>query len=1701
MWPCAKLLLVALCATWVFFKCALAGFACLSNPCFFGICMDDLNSSYTCYCIDGYTGIQCQTNWDECWSSPCKNGGTCVDGVASFNCTCPEGFMGDECEENLDECSSNPCLNNATCVDDVNGYSCLCPPGYSGLHCEIDEAVCNATGEARCLHGGTCKEGPGISFNCLCLPGWSGKLCEVPVDECSSSPCQNGAVCVDRDADYACACLFGFTGRNCEVKLHQCEPSPCENDALCLVEAGTTVCYCVPDFHGNRCQFQYDECQLGPRCMNGGTCLDGVDNFTCSCPPNLTGPICECLIVGPGQFNCSYTIIEIPSTTKLPPLSVPSLPSTDVPSTSSQVPLPETTVTEFPYFYTSTQMFTGITSTLSSEVLEPREETSVFTFPDTSSILSEPVSSTSSVAGAGTTETLEETSYRTELPFSTETVSTAVTKFVVPDEQTSLFEYSSPTSSEGYETTEKQDVYSETPFSEETLGTTFSFMQTPGSSPTVFPFTFFTFFPEEITTMQTTKEVTTVYSSETETSERPTSLHTSTVVTKEETTSEPSWVITEESTSSLLPPSTTTVVPVGITTEEEIVTTPEITTLMTTEEQPDRPTIIPEETTVFEVTLPEVSSVVTSETSKEIPKATEESSEVSEVTTVSEVTVSPTVLSTVVETVSTLTTETSTSFEFTTTSEPPTPTTEIPDCSLFPCLNGGTCIYTLQGPRCLCKFHWSGPRCEEHTGINVAAFTGHSYLTHRLMNVSGAHVEVTARTLAPTGILLYAQLSSNRYMCLYLEEGLLNFQFSCGVQTMLFTEVQLRVNNGYDLTIQTTLELMPYNGSRLQCSASLRINNTLAMSGEQVVASPHVGRPTSWLHLGGVPPHLALHSDAPVMIGFTGCMHSLKIDNITRNIYADALAGDDVTECSSLACLSSPCYGSATCVEYKDHWNCLCPSGFVGVTCEQSVCENNPCQFGATCVPFPGSGFLCLCPLGKHGLFCEYDLEIGQPSFSSSVAGLSSYVAYPLPGAIHHSMELKFRFKPATMDQISLMVFVGQDGPHDSRSDHLAVSFIKGYVVLTWNLGSGPRRIFTPRPVTQRANRPHTVRLGHTGQNAWLLVDNLGNVSGKSPGRLSQLNTRSVLYLGGHESANFSILPHDLPLHSGFSGCLFDVELRAGRVSVALQRTRPVTGRGVGQCDTTECHEHTCQHGGACLHHGATFTCLCPENWFGPLCAQRYNPCDSTRHNCSSGSTCVPLPTGYECDCPLGKGGLHCDKDESLSDIRFSGQRSFLMLPSIDLHYHQTCIDLEVRPLSDRGLLLYAGQRDGRSFFSLSLQGGVLELRVATGQPRRNGEAVVVRSGRMLAIGEWHRVLAGRYGRRLFLRVDGTVNTGVMMPGEELPPSGLLLYLGGIPDLSELPSASVSGLPVSFSGCVRRLSVNWERVSLDKDSILAARNIADCDGTPCGGDVCDNAGTCWLDKAHQPHCTCTKQYTGARCQIQQSCLDIGCHNHGRCVKESGVASRCHCPLGWGGAFCEEAIILGSPRFGGDGYLLVKKPPRVVRQHELSMRSKVDINFLYLNFSTAEPDGMILWSGLEDEFVGVGVENGLLKLVWAWHGSGSNVALVSAGSVTDGAWHDVVLSLNPFNVTLWLDGKLAHAQTETEDISGQPLITDGLFYLGGFPEQYNVSKETRGMFFTTFSGCVGELAWSEDTVITDFSHFQGENIGSCDLFQP
>ncbi|XP_066907901.1 protein eyes shut isoform X2 [Halyomorpha halys] len=1423
--------------------------SCITNPCIYGICVESHNGSYTCYCIDGFTGVNCQTNWDECWSSPCLNGGTCIDGIAQFDCSCPEGFIGETCEENIDECISNPCLNNGTCIDIANGYTCQCQPGYTGLNCETDMAVCNSTDDAHCSNGGTCIEGPGISFTCRCLPGWTGRQCEKSTDECESSPCENGGVCIDMHATYVCACPYGYTGKNCETRVQLCGSNICENDALCVIENKDSVCYCVPDYHGERCQYKYDECQKGPGCLNGGTCIDGVDSYTCSCPLGLLGRFCECIATESGDLNCNYIRFPLPNTSlpTIPVYTMSSPAKTDAFSSDYSLETKETTsyvpinisITEITMF-SPTEMTNKISDYYSeyttTELIDTTKEEIYTTEKDTEKTAAES-SVTQEITIPMTSETTEGTTEGTSI----------ITSIVT--------EASSP-----FITTET----SESEFTSETF--------------------------HNLTTFETIGSTTPI-----EISEKTTSLE----ITDGSTLSEMNETTTVETTSTI---------------------------------KTNRPT--------SEISFPTQPTTSSSEHFNFT-----ESTDISSTTEYIEI-----------STVETLSTET----DLATTESFPEET-----CSPFICGNGGTCYEDKRGIQCQCTFGWTGKYCEDEEGIKVAAFKGRSYLFHILGNATKATISFKLRTLSSTGLLIFAHVTSNLYMSLFIQNGLLKFQFSCGVQTMLFSELKYPINTGFEMDISATLELLSENQPQQKCAGAVRLNGTLSMTGKQEAFIPKFStKATGAFYIGGLPHHIANQVDIPVKTGLIACIHSLMVNGFPRFIYSDAIDGFDVSECISLACLSSPCNNGATCVEQDQKWMCLCPSGFTGVSCKNSVCMNSPCKFGGTCAPYPGSGFLCLCPLGKHGMYCEQDIEIGHPHFSSSVDGLASYIAYPLPGAIHHSFELHFRFIPLTIDQIALMVFIGQGYPHESSADHLAVSFIKGYVVLTWNLGSGPRRIFTPDPIFSQGigKRIHNVKLGRSGQEGWLQVDNMPNVTGVSPGYLSQLNTRPIIYIGGYETRNFSGLPHDLPLHSGFSGCLFDVHLRAGRVRLALQRSRDAVGRNVGQCSTKHCHNNTCHHSGVCIDHGATFTCLCQDGWFGPTCGLKYNPCDSTKNNCSNGATCVPLEFGYECDCQFGKTGKYCENEEELSDIEFSGLRSYLSLAPASLDGTETCIDLEIRPISSNGIVIYSVQTESSSttFISLTLHGGVLELRLLPlGGQRNGGDVLTVRSGRVLSLGEWARVRIGRYGRRIFLWVDGTVNAGTLLPGEVLLPSHSPLYIGGLPDLSEVAMEAVPKPPVHFSGCVRRVWINWRTVPLDKHHVLSARNVHDCDGTACGGDVCFNSGSCFLTSDNKPSCKCPEHYMGERCEKQASCQEVGCEHNGKCVKED-KSFKCHCPAGWTGPFCNIEVPLGMPHFGGDGHLIVDTKHGVAKRGGISIAEPA-ITYIYLNFSSSQNDGMLLWS--------------------------------------------------------------------------------------------------------------------------------------------
>lgn len=59
------------------------------------------------------------------------------------------------------------------------------------------------------------------------------------------------------------------------------------------------------------------------------------------------------------------------------------------------------------------------------------------------------------------------------------------------------------------------------------------------------------------------------------------------------------------------------------------------------------------------------------------------------------------------------------------------------------------------------------------------------------------------------------------------------------------------------------------------------------------------------------------------------------------------------------------------------------------------------------------------------------------------------------------------------------------------------------------------------------------------------------------------------------------------------------------------------------------------------------------------------------------------------------------------------------------------------------------------------------------------------------------------------------------------------------------------------------------------------------------------------------------------------------------------------------------VPLGMPHFGGDGHLIVDTKHGVAKRGGISI-AESPITYIYLNFSSSQNDGMLLWSSKVNE---------------------------------------------------------------------------------------------------------------------------------------
>lgn len=81
---------------------------------------------------------------------------------------------------------------------------------------------------------------------------------------------------------------------NCQENINDCPGHLCQNGATCVDGVNSYTCQCPPSFTGPYCNQDVDECALRPSvCKNGATCTNTHGGFSCICVNGWTGPDCS----------------------------------------------------------------------------------------------------------------------------------------------------------------------------------------------------------------------------------------------------------------------------------------------------------------------------------------------------------------------------------------------------------------------------------------------------------------------------------------------------------------------------------------------------------------------------------------------------------------------------------------------------------------------------------------------------------------------------------------------------------------------------------------------------------------------------------------------------------------------------------------------------------------------------------------------------------------------------------------------------------------------------------------------------------------------------------------------------------------------------------------------------------------------------------------------------------------------------------------------------------------------------------------------------------------------------------------------------------------------------------------------------------------------------------------------------------------
>uniref|UniRef100_A0A8C1DGH8 EGF like, fibronectin type III and laminin G domains n=1 Tax=Cyprinus carpio carpio TaxID=630221 RepID=A0A8C1DGH8_CYPCA len=392
-------------------------------------------------------------------------------------------------------------------------------------------------------------------------------------------------------------------------------------------------------------------------------------------------------------------------------------------------------------------------------------------------------------------------------------------------------------------------------------------------------------------------------------------------------------------------------------------------------------------------------------------------------------------------------------------------------CEKVTCANGGICFANrADGFICLCPLGYKGFLCEESFLLSLPQFNESMYSyasapwpqpSHNYL--SFMEFEMTFQPTNPDGTLLYTDDAASRdFLSISLVGGYVEFRFDCGSgATVIRSEEAVATDVWHELRVSRTAK----NGI-------LQVDNQRPVEGMAEGAFTQI-KCSSPLYIGGVPNYDITKTSAGALRPFSGTVQKITLNDRTIELNPGQAFGVNVLNADH-PCVENPCANGGTCRPKWDGYDCDCTLGYDGKHCQKAVTES---------------------------------IEI--PQFTGR-----SYLTYDnrdiLKRVSGSRTNMFMRFKSTSKD--GLLLWRG-DSPMRANSDYLSLGLQDGALIFSYNLGSGAATVVINGTFSD--GKWHRVKAVRDGQSGKLTVDDYGAKTGRSPGKMRQLNINGDLYIGG----------------------------------------------------------------------------------------------------------------------------------------------------------------------------------------------------------------------------------------------------------------------------------------------------------------------------------------------------------------------------------------------------------------------------------------------------------------------------------------------------------------------------------------------------------------------------------------------------------